>query len=55
MGDGSFGGAVIEKGFITLAAAGHLCSPAFPRRETDETFFSHAVQLGTTLIGIGAG
>jgi hypothetical protein len=29
---------VTEKGLITFAAAGRLCSPAFPRRVADETF-----------------
>ena len=35
------GGDVTEKGFIGFAATGRLCTAAFPRRETDETFFSH--------------
>ena len=30
-------------GFITFAAAGRFRSPAFPRRETDETFFIHII------------
>jgi len=31
---------VIERGFINFAAFDPPCSPAFPRRETDETFFN---------------
>jgi hypothetical protein len=37
-------GTVTEKGFITFAAFDPPCSPAFPRRESAETFIIHRIR-----------
>jgi hypothetical protein len=37
-------GTVTEKGFITFAVFDPPCSPAFPRREYDETFIIHRIR-----------